>query len=53
MFTVDQGTLDAVSNASYYNPHEVLGGHFAQDDERTVTVRVLRPLASSVDIITE
>ena len=54
MFTVDQGKLDAVSNATYFNPHEVLGGHIVEDDPNgTVTVRVLRPLAKKVDIVTE
>ena len=51
---VPQGTLDAVSNGTFYNPHEVLGGHLGPDEhEDVVTIRVLRPLAKSVTIITE
>lgn len=51
---VNQGILDAVSNAEYYNPHEVLGGHLGSGEhEGIVTVRVLRPMAKSVAIITE
>lgn len=51
---VNQGVLDSVSNAEYYNPHEVLGGHLGVDGhEDCVTVRVLRPLAKSVTIITQ
>ena len=51
---VAQGDLDAVSNGTFYNPHEVLGGHLGPDEhEDVVTIRVLRPLAKSVTIITE
>ena len=43
---VNQGVLDSVSNAEFYNPHEVLGGHLGiGEHEDCVTVRVLRPLA--------
>ena len=51
---VPQGTLDAVSNGTFYNPHEVLGGHLGSGKHAdVVTIRVLRPLAKSVTIITE
>ena len=51
---VAQGDLDAVSNGTFYNPHEVLGGHLGPNEhEDVVTIRVLRPLAKSVTIITE
>ena len=51
---VAQGDLDAVSNGTFYNPHEVLGGHLGSDKhEDVVTIRVLRPLAKSVTIITQ
>ena len=41
---VNQGVLDSVSNAEFYNPHEVLGGHLGiGEHEDCVTVRVLRP----------
>ncbi len=50
---VNQGVLDSVSNAEFYNPHEVLGGHLGiAEHNDCVTVRVLRPLARSVTIIT-
>ena len=29
---VAQGDLDAVSNGTFYNPHEVLGGHLGPDE---------------------
>lgn len=57
---VSHSVLDQVSNGVYYNPHEVLGVHL--DDSReeegkktgpVATVRVLRPLAATVTIITE
>ncbi|MBT1174841.1 1,4-alpha-glucan branching protein GlgB [Bifidobacterium sp. LC6] len=51
---VAQGDLDAVSNAEFYNPHEVLGGHLGIGKHAdTVTIRVLRPLAKAVTIITQ
>ena len=51
---VSQGTLDAVSNGTFYNPHEVLGGHLGSGKHAdVVTIRVLRPLAKSVTILTE
>ena len=49
---VDPGKLDSVSNAQYYNPHEVLGAHIDQK-AGTVTFRLLRPLAKSVTILTQ
>ena len=51
---VNQGDLDAVSNASFYNPHEVLGGHLGTGKHRDmVTIRVLRPMAKTVTIVTQ
>ncbi|KAB5608336.1 1,4-alpha-glucan branching protein GlgB [Bifidobacterium jacchi] len=51
---VDQSDLDAVSNATFYNPHEVLGGHLGQGEHaHEVTVRVLRPLAKAVTVLTQ
>lgn len=51
---VNQGVLDSVSNAEFYNPHEVLGGHLGIGaHEDCVTVRVLRPLAKTVTVITQ
>ncbi|WP_291534785.1 GlgB N-terminal domain-containing protein, partial [Bifidobacterium sp. UBA6881] len=51
---VPQNTLDAVSNGTYYNPHEVLGGHLGTNGhEDVVTIRALRPMAKSVAIITQ
>ena len=51
---VNQSDLSAVSNATFYNPHEVLGGHLGSGDHAgTVTIRVLRPLAKSVTIDTQ
>ncbi|RSX56966.1 1,4-alpha-glucan branching protein GlgB [Bifidobacterium samirii] len=51
---VNQGDLDAVSNASFYNPHGVLGGHLGSGDHAgEATIRVLRPLARTVTIITQ
>ena len=51
---VPQGDLDAVSNAEFYNPHDVLGGHLGSGKHAdTVTIRVLRPLAKTVTILTQ
>ncbi len=51
---VRQDVLAAVSNAEYYNPHEVLGGHLGTGKcADTVTVRVLRPMAKKVVILTK
>ena len=50
---VDYAVLDKVSNAKHFNPHSVLGGHLMDgNDAGLVTVRVLRPLAKSVTIVT-
>lgn len=50
---IGKDKLDAVSNARYYNPHEVLGGHLGSGNQiGTVTYRVLRPLAQAVTIVT-
>ena len=51
---VRQDVLAAVSNAEYYNPHEVLGGHLGTGEGAgTATVRVLRPMAKKVIILTK
>ena len=52
--SVDHSALDAVSNGLYYDPHTILGGHVhpAPDDD-FATVRVLKPLAKTVTIITQ
>ncbi|PLS30774.1 glycogen-branching enzyme [Bifidobacterium margollesii] len=51
--SVDHSTLDAVSNGVYYDPHTILGGHLhPAPDDGFVTVRVLKPLARTVTIIT-
>lgn len=50
---VSQGDLDQVSNAAFYNPHAVLGGHLGEGDQaKYTTVRVLRPFAKTVSIVT-
>ncbi len=58
--TVSQSTLDNVSNGVYYNPHEVLGAHIPdgieseqETDTIYATIRVLKPLARTVFIITQ
>ena len=55
--------LDEVSNGVYYDPHEVLGAHLdnagmgpdspAGNTRPSATVRVLRPLAKTVEILTQ
>lgn len=51
---VNEDQLDAVSNAAFYNPHQILGPHLGQGDfADTVTIRVLKPLAQSVSILTQ
>lgn len=51
---VRQDVLAAVSNAEYYNPHEILGGHLGSGDyASTATIRVLRPMAKQVTILTK
>ena len=51
---VNNDQLDAVSHATFYNPHEILGGHLGSGQyEGTCTIRVLRPKAQSVTIVTK
>ncbi|EFA22150.1 1,4-alpha-glucan branching protein GlgB [Bifidobacterium gallicum] len=51
---VNADQLDAVSNGAFYNPHEILGAHINNETTpATVTIRVLRPLAKDVTIVTE
>ena len=51
---VNQGDLDQVSNATFYNPHAILGAHFAEGEQaQYTTVRVLRPFAKTVTIVTQ
>ena len=47
---VDYGIIDAIVDGHYYDPHSVLGPHL---HDGVVTVRVLRPFALSVVVITE
>ncbi|MBM7825822.1 1,4-alpha-glucan branching enzyme [Arcanobacterium pluranimalium] len=42
--------LHAVSRGSYHAPHDVLGPH---SDGENVTIRVIRPLADAVSIVTK
>lgn len=46
---VDSSVLSAVAHAHHYSPHEVLGAHIY---EGAVTIRTVRHLADSVEIIT-
>ncbi|WP_019137847.1 1,4-alpha-glucan branching protein GlgB [Cellulomonas massiliensis] len=46
---VDLGALGAVAHGTYYDPHAVLGAH---PGDGGVTVRVLRPMADSVVVVT-
>ena len=51
---VNQGDLDQVSNAEFYNPHAILGAHLAEGKHADqTTIRVLRPLAKRVTILTQ
>ena len=51
---VNQGDLDQVSNATFYNPHAILGAHLAEGEQaQYTTVRVLRPFAKTVTIVTQ
>ena len=51
---VNQGDLDQVSNAAFYDPHAILGGHLAEgENAKYTTVRVLRPFAKTVTIVTQ
>ncbi|KFI65818.1 glycogen branching protein [Bifidobacterium cuniculi] len=50
---VNDDQLDAVSKAAFYNPHQILGAHLSEGQYAdSVTIRVLRPHAKSVGIIT-
>ncbi|PJM73081.1 1,4-alpha-glucan branching enzyme [Bifidobacterium primatium] len=53
--SVDHAILDDVSNGVYYDPHTVLGAHLNDEagGEGYATVRVLRPFAKHVVIVTE
>ena len=46
--TIDNAVIDALVDGTHAQPHEVLGPHIA---DGTVTVRVLRPNATSVDLM--
>lgn len=48
---VAQDILQAVGNGEYFAPHSVLGAHLHDND--FVTIRVRRPFAKSVEIITK
>ncbi|WP_207345292.1 1,4-alpha-glucan branching protein GlgB [Arthrobacter sp. E3] len=48
---VDAGVLARISEGTYYAPHSVLGAHLHGDGN--VTVRTLRHLAQSVQLVTE
>ena len=51
---VNQGDLDQVGNATFYNPHAILGAHLAEGEQaQYTTVRVLRPFAKTVTIVTQ
>lgn len=45
---IDHGAIDALVDGTHGQPHELLGPHVTED---VVTVRVLRPGASSVDLV--
>lgn len=47
--SVDEVVLERIANGQHHDPHSVLGPHLF---EGNVTVRTLRPLASSVKVIT-
>lgn len=50
---VNADQLNAVSNGQFYNPHQILGAHLGEGkDAASTTVRVLKPLAKSVTIVT-
>ncbi|MEE1295335.1 MAG: 1,4-alpha-glucan branching protein GlgB [Bifidobacterium sp.] len=51
---VNEDQLDAVSKASFYNPHQILGAHLGEGKYAdTATIRVLRPNAKDVTLITQ
>lgn len=45
---VDRGTLEQVAAGTYHDPHAVLGVH---PQEGRITIRTLRPLATSVEVL--
>ena len=45
---IDQGTLDQLVDGSHPDPHQVLGPHQGKSG---VTVRILRPMATGVDVV--
>ena len=45
---IDYAVLDSLVDGTHAQPHEVLGPHIA---DGVVTVRVLRPNATSVDLV--
>ncbi len=47
---VDPGTLEQLVNGSFADPHSVLGAH---PHDGAVTIRVLRPWASSVTVLAD
>jgi len=47
---VDTGVLHAIGTGLHHQPHDVLGGHVGEDG---VTIRVLRPLADAVVLVTQ
>jgi 1,4-alpha-glucan branching enzyme len=48
---VSFGEIERVARGEHHDPHSVLGAH--PDDESTVTVRALRPLAEKVVLVTD
>ena len=50
---VDETLLLAVSEGRHYNPHAILGAHeIVGDREHRAVIRVLRPFAKTVNIVT-
>ena len=50
MIHIDTSELDRIVDGWHHNPHGVLGAH---TDGATTTVRILRPWATSVDVVTD
>ncbi|KFI68740.1 1,4-alpha-glucan branching protein GlgB [Bifidobacterium magnum] len=51
---VNADQLNSVSNGQFYNPHQILGPHLGEGKNAAyTTIRVLRPLAQSVTILTQ
>ncbi len=48
LLQVDRTTLAQIAAGAHYNPHSVLGAH---PNAGAVTVRTLRPFATSVDVV--